>query len=179
MDTPADNMNGYFDAMGLSMLQGRSWQALSATIPGYSPTKFSKFVYCGLRDVTEQQVKTVENSGVEVIWGDAKKHVDFKSELAKILERRDFSTALVHLDLDVLDKSVGKVNGFESAGGLFEDDLIECFSMVPKKATPASLTVCSFDPNLGDGDKIAKIGVSAIIASAKSLLETSVLATTQ
>ncbi|KAL3420024.1 hypothetical protein PVAG01_08523 [Phlyctema vagabunda] len=175
MDTPSTNENGYFDAMGLSMLAGKSWHTLTNTIPGYAPMTYDKFVYCGLRDIVRSQRETVEASGAEVIWGDADKKVDFATELKEKLERRDFSPALVHLDLDVLDQTLGKVNGYESPGGLSEDDLLECMDLVPKKATPTSLTVCSFNPNLGDGDKIARIGIRAIVTFTKSLLDNAVI----
>lgn len=175
MDTPSTNMNGYFDAMGLSMLAGKSWHGLTNTIPGFSPRTYDKMVYCGLRDIDESQKQTVRKAGAEVIWGEANKRVDFAGELTKSLSRRDFSPALVHLDLDVLDETLGKVNGYESPGGLLEEDLIKCMDLVPRKATPTSLTVCSFNPTLGDGDKIATIAVKAIVTFIRSLLDTKVL----
>lgn len=52
MDTPSMNQNGYMDAMGLSILVGRSWHYLTSTIPGYQPMKYNKMVYVGLRDLT-------------------------------------------------------------------------------------------------------------------------------
>ena len=177
MDTPSTNENGYFDAMGLSMLAGKSWHWHAKQIPGYAAMKYDqKFLYVGLRDVNETQKKTVAEAGADVIWGDAERHVDFPGELERRLAQKNMSPALVHLDLDVLDESVGKVNGFESLGGLTEKDVVQCMSLVPKKATPASLTMCSFNPNLGDGDKIAAIGIRAVIAFVKSLLATSALA---
>jgi len=176
MDTPSTNQNGYFDAMGLSMLAGRSWHWHTEQIPGYVPMKFGeRFLYVGLRDLSEMQRKTVAEDGAQVIWGDAEQQVDFCSELEKRLALRNFSPSLVHLDLDVLDKSVGRVNGFESSGGLQEEDLLRCMSLLPKKATPISFTLCSFNPNLGDGDKIAGIGIRASVAFFRSLIETSVL----
>ncbi|RAR07581.1 dna-(apurinic or apyrimidinic site) lyase [Stemphylium lycopersici] len=126
MDTPSTNKNGYFDAMGLSMLAGKSWHWHTEQIPGYAPMNYDKrFLYVGLRDVDDVQRKTVAEAGADVIWGDAEKHVDFAGELSKHLEQRNLSPALVHLDLDVLDEKVGKVNGFESSGGLQEEDLIQ------------------------------------------------------
>ncbi|KAH7386662.1 hypothetical protein DE146DRAFT_725696 [Phaeosphaeria sp. MPI-PUGE-AT-0046c] len=177
MDTPSTNMNGYLDAMGLSMLGGKSFHALANTIPGFSPKKYDKMIYCGLRDIEESQKETVRQAGADVIWGGegADKHVDFTSKLAEALSKKDYSPALVHLDLDVLDESIGKVNGYESPGGLLEDDIVKCMDLVPQKATPTSLTVCSFNPDLGDGDKVATIGVKAIIAFFKSLLATEAL----
>lgn len=176
MDTPSTNENGYFDAMGLSMLAGKSWHWHTQQIPGYSPMNYkNRFLYVGLRDVNDTQRKAVAEAGAEVIWGDAQKRVEFARELETRLERRDFSPSLVHLDLDVLDESVGKVNGFESAGGLHEGDLVQCMSLLPKKAAPASLTMCSFNPNLGDGDKVATIGIRAAVTFVESLVATSVL----
>lgn len=58
---------------------------------------------------------------------------------------------LIRLDLDASDESYAKVNDYPSPGGLFEDELL------PNKTVPRSLTVCSFDPNAGDGDEIARI----------------------
>ena len=176
MDTPSTNQNGYFDAMGLSMLAGKSWHWHTEQIPGYAPMNYDKrFLYVGLRDVNEVQRKTVQEAGADVIWGDAEKAVDFPGELQKRLEERDMSPSLVHLDLDVLDKSVGVVNGFESEGGLQEEDVVRCMSLLPKKATPVSFTMCSFNPNLGDGDKIAGIGIRAAVAFVKSLIVEKVL----
>jgi arginase len=163
--------------MGLSMLGEKSFEALAGTIPGFAPNRFSfnKMVYVGIRDIDDSQKETVRKASADVIWGDASKRVDFQRELARALDKRDFSPALVHLDLDVLDQSVGKVNGYESPGGLLEDELVRCMDLVPRKATPTSLTVCSFNPNLGDGDKVAGIGVRAVVAFVKALLETGAL----
>jgi arginase len=182
MDTPSTNMNGYFDAMGLSMLAGKSWHALTDTIPGYSPVQYGKFLFVGLRDQTDEQRQMVLESGVDVVWGDAKTRVDFPSEMAKKLDGKRLGNALVHLDLDVLDESVGKVNGYESPGGLSEEDLVQCLGIVPRKVMPTSLTVCSFNPNTGDGkdgDKIAGIAVKAVIAFVESLLDSGALLKTQ
>jgi arginase family enzyme len=97
--------------------------------------------------------QAVSESGADVVWGDANVEVNSASKLHKKLNAKDYSPALVHLDLDVLDETIGKVNEHESAGGLTEDNLMGSMEMVPLDATPKSLTVCSFDPNLGDGDK--------------------------
>ncbi|PLB44939.1 arginase [Aspergillus steynii IBT 23096] len=175
LDSPDVNENGYFDAMGLSMLRGESWKTLMKTVPGFEPFDYSRFLYCGLRDQSEVQRQRVIDAGMVSIWGDVEKKVDFPRELKAQLERRSYSPALVHLDLDVLDESYGKVNDYPSPGGLFESDLIDCMDLVPRKSTPKSLTVCSFDPNAGYGDRIAAIGIKAIKAFVLSLQDTGVL----
>ena len=113
IDTPSTNADGYLDVMGLSMLTGKSWHILTQMIPPYWPTTY-KMVYRGLRDVTGNQKETVRKAEAVVIWGDDTKRVGCATELSLSLERKMYSPALVHLDLDMLDETLGKVNGYES-----------------------------------------------------------------
>ncbi|KAJ5496732.1 hypothetical protein N7463_008719 [Penicillium fimorum] len=171
LDSPDVNENGYLDAMGLSMLRGESWKTLISSVPGYQPLEYNRFLYCGLRDQSEVQRQRVIDAGMTAIWGETSHKVDYPAELQAHLEQKNYSPALVHLDLDVLDESYGKVNDYPSPGGMFESDLIRCMELVPKKSFLTPLTVCSFDPNAGDGDKIARIAIRAISAFIKSLVE--------
>ncbi|PQE05949.1 arginase protein [Rutstroemia sp. NJR-2017a BBW] len=77
--------------------------------------------------------------------------------------------------MDVLDSGLGKANDYAAPGGLSERDLVECLEMIPRKVTPTSLTIASFDPGAGGGDEIGRIAVGAIVAFMRSLLETGVL----
>lgn len=177
LDSPDVNENGYFDAMGLSMLRGESWNTLMKTVPGFNaPFDYSRFLYCGLRDQSDLQRRRVVDAGMHSVWGDAENKVDFVAELRERLDQRAYGPALVHLDLDVLDESYGNVNSYPSPGGMFESELVDCMDLVPKKSTPKSLTVCSFDPDTGDGDRIAGIAVRTINVFVQGLLATGVLA---
>ncbi|KAJ5113838.1 arginase [Penicillium angulare] len=172
LDSPDVNENGYLDAMGLSMLRGESWKTLTKTVPGFQPLDYNgRFLYCGLRDQSDVQRQRVIDAGMDSIWGETDRKVDYVAELKSRLEAKSYSPALVHLDLDVLDESYGKVNDYPSPGGLFESELVTCMDLVPKKSTPKSLTICSFDPNAGDGDKIAQIAIRAIMAFFQSLIQ--------
>ncbi|KXH61985.1 hypothetical protein CSAL01_00991 [Colletotrichum salicis] len=76
LDTPSTNENGYLDAMALSMAAGMSWHKLMGSVPGHKPLSLERVAYCGLRDVSELQRKTVTEAGVDVIWGDAERKED-------------------------------------------------------------------------------------------------------
>lgn len=173
LDSPDVNENGYMDAMGLSMLRGESWKKLMSSVPGFQPLDYGngQFLYVGLRDQSDVQRQRVIDAGMGSIWGDASRKVDFVRELETQLGQKYYDQALVHLDLDVLDESFGKVNDYPSPGGMFEEDLISCMNLVPRKSSPVSLTVCSFDPNAGDGDKIARTAIRAVTTFVRSLLE--------
>lgn len=184
LDSPDMNENGYFDAMGLSMLRGESWKRLMSTVPGYdstNPFKYglshNRFLYCGLRDQSDIQRERVIEAGMDVIWGGAlNPRTDFKASMAQYLRENPFRDTVVHLDLDVLDAGVyGKVNDYPSEGGLLENDLVGCMELVPEKSRPRALTVCQFDPDVGDGDRIADIAIHATVAFVDSLLKTGVL----
>ncbi|THZ16720.1 putative arginase [Aureobasidium pullulans] len=172
LETPSTNTNGYLDAMGMSMLKGESWHNLIATVPGFKPLSLDRLVYCGLRDISDESRQKVKEMKLDVVWGDSTKKVDFSTELGNVLDARALGRTHVHLDLDVLDDTLGKVNDYPSPGGLLESDLISCMELTPKKVAPTSLTVCSFDPHAGDGDKIAQIAVHAIFTFMSSLIET-------
>jgi arginase len=111
-------------------------------------------------------------------WGRVDQKGDFAAELKRQLDEKSFGPSLVHLDLDVLDESYGKVNDYPSPGGMFETELITCMGIVPKKSNPKSLTMCSFDPNAGDGDKIGQVSIRSITRFLESLLEPAALSKT-
>ncbi|KAF5006100.1 hypothetical protein FDECE_7500 [Fusarium decemcellulare] len=175
LDTPSTNENGYLDAMAASMLTGSSWHTLMKTVPGHKPMDVKNLVYCGLRDVSELQEQTVRNSGVDVVWGGGSKKVDFASDLGTILDRRSLGDTHVHLDLDVLDESLGRVNDFPSPGGFLPEDLANIIAMIPTKVNPTSLVVCSFDPRLEGGDTIARLAVKSICTFVKGLKDRQLL----
>lgn len=176
LDTPSTNENGYLDAMAASMMTGTSWHTLMKTVPGHQPMDPKRLVLCGLRDVSELQRKTVTEAGYDIIWGDAEKKVDFPSELGALLDRRNLGPTHIHLDLDVLDQSLGAVNDFSSPGGFLADDLMNIMPMVTTKTNPTSLCVCQFDPRLEGGDTVARLAVQSICAFFKALKDRKILA---
>ncbi|KAL2205951.1 arginase [Sarocladium strictum] len=166
LDTPSTHENGYLDAMAASMMTGSSWHQLMSSVPGHKPLDVKDVIYCGLRDVSKIQRKTVQEAGVDVVWGNAAQKVDFEAELSVILDRRNLGRTHVHLDLDVLDESLGRVNEFPSPGGYLPDDLMGLMTMIPTKVTPTSLVVCSFNPRLEGGDGVASLAVKGILLAA-------------
>ncbi|KAK2776389.1 hypothetical protein CKAH01_12443 [Colletotrichum kahawae] len=176
LDTPDTNVNGYLDAMAASMMCGRSWAALMASVPGHVPLSLERVAYCGLRDVSDSHRKVVAEAGVDVICGDARKKVAFGRELDGMLERKGFGKTHVHLDLDVLDESLGRVNEWPSPEGLDERDLVECMEVIPKRTEPTRLVVCSFDARLEGGDTVARLAVEGIVRFVEGMKERGSLA---
>jgi arginase len=123
-----------------------------------------------MRDVNEVERARVEGSEMGVVWGDAKRRVDFAAGVTKELGERfgaegGETAMLVHLDVDVFDASLGKANPFACAGGLFEEDITGCMAAISERTIPMALTIASFDPEC-DGDesaqRLAKLSVKAV-----------------
>ena len=76
----------------------------------------------------------------------------------------------IHLDLDVLDELLGRVNSYPSPGGMEKKDLLVCLDVIPRKAQPSSLAVYLFDPRLEGGDTIVRIAVDGIIHLVEGLV---------
>jgi arginase len=176
-NVPDTVLSGYFDSMPIAIMAGECWKTLLPTIPGYKPLNLKRLIHCGLRDLSDIERTRVNGSGHPVVWGSTERKVDFPNELGKALENRPQGPDLIHIDLDVLDSTIGQVNKFEPApGGLSEDDLINCLTMLPAKTTPVSLTIASFDPSFDKEGRIAGIATRGVSSFIKSLMENGLLA---
>lgn len=163
--------SGYFDGSGVSMLSGESWKALMETVLGYQPLGLEKITFVGVRDLSYGQFEKLERSSARVVYGESKattnkKRTNFAAGLDEVLNQvpeADARQCLVHVDLDCLDTSVGRVNEYAAPGGLHEEDLLNCLDVVVTKRRPIALTIASFNPYLGGGDTVAEIAVKAIL----------------
>jgi arginase len=175
-NTPDTLTSGYLDSMGVAMLAGLCWKTLLASIPGLKALDLKHdLVHCGMRDVTDLERSRVEAAGFPVVWGAANRHVDFETGLRKVLVDKEFVSTMVHLDLDSLDDSVGKVNKYSAPGGLLEGDLVKCLDMIPYETKPVSLTVASFDPSFDEHGKIPTVAIEGVVAFVQSLIEQGIL----
>jgi len=170
-----ETTSGYFDGMGVSMLNGESWKALTSTVPGHRAMGLDKITFCGVRNLSESQFQKLCQSKARVIYGNCNEdteHINFAACLEEALSEgvsKAKLECLVHVDLDCLDISIGKINEYAAPGGLDENDLLRCLDVVAARRRPVALTIASFNPHLGGGDVIAEIAVKAILGLVKNL----------
>lgn len=162
-NTPDTVMSGYFDSQPIAMLAGECWKGLLGTVPGHEPMDLQeKLVHVGMRDVNELERQRVLKAGFDVVWGDEQGRTEFAGRLRGFLDKKDLGPTMVHFDLDSLDISLGSVNKFSAPGGLFEEDLYNCFNAIVQRTRPVSLTVASFDPTGERAENIGGIAVRGI-----------------
>ncbi len=163
-DTPEQHRSGYFDGMGAATLTGQCWRNMAASIPGFRPLRPDRLVYCGIRDFESGQGERVRSYGVAAAFGSVDGETDYVAGLMTALDDVPFRRAIVHIDLDCLDTSVGRANEYAAPGGLSADQLIQCMHVVTDRATPAAVTIASFNPDLEGAERISAAGRAAVAA---------------
>ncbi len=162
-DTPNEHQSGYFDSMGVATLTGRCWQALAHSIPGFRPLPAQQILYCGIRDFEPGQLDRVEAAGIAAVLGSRTEQVDFPGKLLSALRCFPCRRAMIHLDADCLDPSVGTANEYAAPGGLTSPQLTQCIEALCKELVPLSLTIASFHPGLQGSERISASLISAAV----------------
>lgn len=162
-DTPNEHRSGYFDSMGVATLTGRCWHALAQSIPGFRPLPVQQILYCGIRDFEPGQRERVEAAGIPAVLGSRTEQVDFRGKLLGALQSFPCRRAMIHLDADCLDPSVGRANDYAAPGGLTSAQLAQCLEALCKERVPLSLTIASFHPGLEGSERISASLISAAV----------------
>ncbi|HEY0116915.1 MAG TPA: arginase family protein [Allosphingosinicella sp.] len=162
-DTPDEHRSGYLDGMGVATLAGQCWHNLAATIPGFTPLDLDRLLYCGIRDFEPGQLEKVERAGIAAVVGKPEGGVVYVEDFRERIEALACREAMIHLDVDCLDTSVGIANEYAAPGGLSEEDLLACLRTTCRSARPLSLTIASFNPSLRGADRISAAARSAAL----------------
>lgn len=85
----------------------------------------------------------------------------FAERLGNLLPRTS-EEALIHLDMDCVDTSVGMANEYSEPGGLLREDLLACLDQIVARCEPLALTVASYDPGQPGSDQIGELAIAAI-----------------
>ena len=159
--TPDECEGGYFDSMGVATLTGHCWQDLARTIPGFQPLDPARLIYSGLRDLDPIHAAKITRLGIPVVAGSTTGPVDFAGKLDALLDRVPLEQAIIHLDLDCLDTSVGRANQYALPGGLSTNDLASCLATTCSHVQPVAMTIASFDPDCDGSERIAAAAIDA------------------
>lgn len=154
-DTPEDNLSGFTDVMGLSILTGGCWRALRETIPGFEAVDERHVALAGVRDLEPYQRGRLAASGMGVVEG----AVDLRRlrELLKRLSRR-VQRVYLHVDLDVLDVSVGRANPYAASGGPDVEKVLSAISETFSRFEVEAAALTAYDPRV---DTTAAIAAAA------------------
>jgi arginase len=151
-DTPEDNLSGFTDVMGLAILTGGCWRALRETIPGFSVVDEGHVALVGTRDLEPYQRDRVGRSRLLVV--PAADPVD--AALDALRER--VARVYLHVDLDVLDISVGRANPYAASGGPDLGGVLGAIAATFERFDVAAAALTAYDPRVDDSGAIAVAG---------------------
>ncbi|HSU86452.1 MAG TPA: arginase family protein [Chthoniobacterales bacterium] len=157
-NTPQTTMSGFLDGMTLATATGRCWVELARSIEGFEPVPDSAVVLIGAHDLDPGEGQALGRSGiVRLSVQSAPNEMERAREtLGPTMER-----FYLHLDLDALDPSEGRANGYAARGGFTGENLQKVLTTVARHLPIAAMTIASYDPAYDTEQKVCAIAVEA------------------
>ena len=153
-NTPDTTTTGFFDGMALALLTGAGWPRLRAHVEGLSPVPEEHVVLVDARDADDGERERLAASLVRVAGSD-----DLDAALDGLRERVD--AVYLHVDLDVLDPSVGRVNPWAVGGGLQADELVAAIDAVGERFTIRAAAFTAYWPDSDPDGAIPEVARAA------------------
>ena len=139
-NTPETSRSGFLDGMGLAILTGRCWRRLAERFESFQPVLDSQVIQIGVREKDPPEVQLLQQSGIKQIPTVA------LEGLSEALKELSTNKVYVHVDLDVIDASEGRANGWASGGGLSVDQLGDALELIGRSVSIVAGAVTCYDP---------------------------------
>jgi arginase len=149
-NTPETSPSGFLDGMGLAILTGRCWRRLAERFESFRPVLDSQVIQIGVREKDPPEVQLLQESGIKQIPTVA------LAELPEVLRQLGTNTVYVHVDLDVIDTSEGRANGWACGGGLSLNQLRDALELIGCRASIVAGAVTCYDPAVDADGRIGR-----------------------
>jgi arginase len=150
-NTPQTTMSGFLDGMTLATATGRCWVELARSIDGFEPVPEDAVVLIGARDLDPGEGAALTRSGIVRLGADATS--DAVEPVLQTIASK-MNKFYVHLDMDALDPSVGKANGYSARGGFSNENLQTLLATITSHLPVEALTIASYDPSYDTDGKV-------------------------
>jgi arginase len=136
-NTPDTSESGFFDGFGLAMLTGSGWPKLREGLPAIPE---EHVVLAGARDIDQGERERLEASRLQ-----AAPVAQLEPALDDLRTRVD--SVYLHVDLDVLDPSVGRANWFAVDDGPNVDELANAVDAIGERFTIRAAALTAYTPD--------------------------------
>lgn len=164
-NTPETTRSGFFDGMTLAMLAGECWTSAAARVPGFEPVPHENIVLVGARDFDAGESERMERHGIRQVGIESIRargaHGALEETLDDLVERVD--QVYLHLDLDVLDPEVARINPFQAAAGLTVEEVKDVIAVLAERLPMRVAALTALDP---DADEDGAGGEAALTLAA-------------
>ena len=146
LHTPDTSPTGFFDGFALRLLIGEGWDELRRD---FKSVPRGRVVLVGARDFDPAEpLDAVRRAG----------SADLETALADL----DVEAVYVHVDLDVLDPSEGRANGWAVDDGLSAKELGDALEKIASRFEIAAAAFTAYDPAEDPEGRIPKIAASLV-----------------
>ena len=149
-NTPETSRSGFLDGMGLAILTGRCWRRLAERFESFQPVLDSQVIQVGVREKDPPEVQLLQQSGIKQIPTVA------LAGLPEALKELSTPTVYVHVDLDVIDTSEGRANGWACGGGLSLNQLRDALELIGRSVSIVAGAVTCYDPAVDMDGRIGR-----------------------
>jgi arginase len=157
-NTPQTTMSGFLDGMTLATATGRCWSELAHSIEGFEPVADEAVMMLGVRDLDPSEAAALAKSGIVRLGAESLPN-DLEPKLESLLQK--VGKFYVHLDLDALDPSEGRANGYAARGGFSNEKLQELLRLISNRLPVAAMTLAGYDPTYDPEGKVCAIAIDA------------------
>jgi arginase len=149
-NTPETSRSGFLDGMVLAMLTGDCWTTAAASVPGFAPVRDSDVVLVGARDFDPEERDRLDRSAIAMVGVEAIRTLGVAAALEGTLDELVDSVEAVylHLDLDVLEPGVARVNALQAENGLVVEEVLAVIEAVGGRLPLAAAALTSYDPEV-------------------------------
>lgn len=145
-NTPETTESGFLDGMALAVLTGRCWTQLTRSIPNFRAAADESVLMFGTRQLDAAERKALSASGVHWPAPSTRRDSVRDSERLAAL-REDVGEVYLHIDLDVLDESVARVNQFACPGGMFTERVLDLIRDIGAGFHIGAAALTAWDPS--------------------------------
>jgi len=169
-NTPQTTTSGFLDGMTLATATGRCWSELAQSIEGFQPVPDKAIVMFGTRDLDPGEGPALDRAGI-VRLNAAAALGEIEPMLDHVSQAHD--KFYVHLDMDALDPSEGRANGFAARGGFTNENLQMLLGAIARKLPVRALTVASYDPAFDTNGTVCAAALQGVATVLEALAKRS------
>ena len=159
-NTPETTRSGFLDGMALAILTGRCWQRLARTITGFTPVSDERVMLVGARELDDDESSLLSQSRVMRLSAESVRN-GFSDQLKRF--GRVARDVYVHVDLDVLDSSEGKANGYAVPGGLSRGELLDAIDAIASVSNVRAIALTAYDPAYDGDGRMCNAAIETIV----------------
>ena len=163
-NTPKTSTSGFLDGMGVAMVTGHCWSAMTESIPGFHPLTEDRVALVGVRELSEAEYSRLRESEIALVQCEKIRDDGVVEVIEQVLHAWSgkLDGVYVHVDMDVHDPNLAPVNSYQPPGGLSPEEVQQCVQTIAAKFRILGASVTAYDPDSDIADKGLAVGLGLI-----------------